>query len=116
MLQNRVVWAALLLAGVFQQPGTLAEERVARIGFDPGDVAAVIGGEPAIRARDLERVSFVVYTKQEVDAKEVQAAKAVRELQAMLSGVQQNVRALSEVNDALTKRVDDLEMKMAQNK
>jgi len=52
---------------------------------------------------------FVVYTKEEIDQKQAADAKTITELQNKVASLTKDLKQLADMNDALTKRLDDLE-------
>lgn len=63
----------------------------------------------------VNRVTFRVYTKEEVDAKQAQDKKEISDLQDLVAVLRQNLKDLSHVNDALAKRLDEMEKRLNKN-
>lgn len=60
---------------------------------------------------EFGRRSFVVYTKEEIDAKQAQDAQLIRELQDQIMLLKKNLKDLADANDALGKRLEGFETK-----
>lgn len=69
---------------------------------------------PGMPPQDYENLFFTVYTQQETDARVTRDEKIVAEMQEKIRILRENVQKLSDVNDALTKRIDDLEKRLAE--
>lgn len=102
------VVTVLTVVGLALAGPAAAEEQVARIRED-----SVWWGGMANRCQDIPRCIFVVYTKQEIDAKEAGDTKSIKALQDLVAELQKNVKVLSDANDALTKRLEDAERRLA---
>jgi uncharacterized coiled-coil protein SlyX len=121
MRQNRPLLVVLICVGLYI-PSALAEQEVAvlvrheaqnptRLGESgsPGSAENRCGYNPPAGDSCL----FVVYTKQEIDAKRAADAKAIAELQDTVAMLRRNLKELTEINDALTKRLDQMEKTFA---
>jgi len=62
---------------------------------------------------DVVSHTFEVYTRQEIDDKHTEDAKAITQLQDTVHMLQQNLKDLADANDALTKRLDEIEKQLA---
>jgi hypothetical protein len=107
-----------------------AEERVARLSYTPGEkeiylsakkyAPSVVSNTQSGPEKDFQtqesfdKYIFYVYTKQEIDAAQAQAAKKVAELEGLIQLLRNNVKDLSAANDSLVKRLDDLEKRPKQ--
>jgi septal ring factor EnvC (AmiA/AmiB activator) len=62
---------------------------------------------------DVASHTFEVYTRQEVDDKRAEDAKVIAQLQEKIAAQDRDLKALSDMNDALTKRLDEIEKQLA---
>lgn len=131
MSQFAFVWIVLLLGtAVLPQSSATAEEQVAHLsmfyGPKPGVVGEVevanaqrwqrtIGLSGALTPKEIDERTFTVYTKAEVDAQDAswaqKAAAANAYLLEMVNALRKDIKTLADLNDALTKRLDDVEKK-----
>ena len=119
----RKVGPFLLAVTIFAigQARVVADERVVRISFyNSGDARGLPGPLPlGLGDRSLavgvpsgaptDASMFTVYTKEEVDAMRSRDAQAISELREVLAALRRDIDDLSDINDALTKRLDELE-------
>lgn len=61
---------------------------------------------------DLNGQTFRVFTKEEVDSRLVNDEKTINDLNDLVRLLRQNVKDLTDLNDALAKRLDALEKRM----
>jgi hypothetical protein len=62
---------------------------------------------------ELAKAVFTVYTQGEIDSQRAADQKRIADLEAKLAVLEQNVRRLSEINDTLTKQLEDLQKQQA---
>jgi len=62
---------------------------------------------------DVASHTFEVYTRQELDGKHTEDAKTITELQNRIASLAKDLKRLSDTNDALTKRIDEIEKRLA---
>lgn len=111
----RLVVVALALLALSLAVPAAAEERVARLVESEREITGPTKVKTATNTCDIysEDCVFVVYTKQEIDAKLAADAKMTKALQDLVAELQKNVKVLSDANDALTKRLEDAETRLA---
>ena len=61
---------------------------------------------------DVAAHTFEVYTRQEIDDKRAEDAKAITQLQDTIHELKENLKELANANDALTKRLDEIEKQL----
>lgn len=81
------------------------------------DFRAALGIDPRadyVSAIDqaIKKSTFKVYTVEEIDQIRTADQKKIAELQDTVTFLRKNVKDLSEMNDALTERLDELEKKI----
>ena len=125
---KKAYWSVVLVSILFYQPSASAEERVARLTisedhrgphnprrFTASNNVSFLGsiGNPGPQ---LYTNTFMVYRKEELDsklnafmAKQAEDAKMISELQGLVMTLQKNLRDMADVNDALAKRLDQIE-------
>jgi hypothetical protein len=72
-----------------------------------------IGGEAQPRREDLDAKSFIVYSKGEVDGHNQKQDLNAEALKGEVETLKANVLTLSNANDALTRRLEELEKRLA---
>jgi hypothetical protein len=119
---RRFLGACLLpfLVTVFAT-NSLAEERVVKIKIEPGKTSHgnVIDGRLQHDATfnhtggpnesDLSKLTFTVYTVEELNTRRTQDLKRTIDLETLTKILQRNVQDLAAANDALTKRIEEME-------
>lgn len=123
----KLVLGLVLFMFVFCQPYALAYERIFRLTidndvavppiFDPPkvmrgnqrDISLFLQGVEEFHIQEFRARSFLVYTKEESDAKRAQDAETVNELRDKVLLLEKNLRDLTEINDALTRRLEEIE-------
>ena len=58
---------------------------------------------------EIQQLSFIVYTKEELDQARRADQKRIGDLELQAQILNSNVKRLADLNDALTKRLNDLE-------
>jgi uncharacterized coiled-coil protein SlyX len=108
---------ALMIVGLSLARPTAAEEKIARLEVVPQvGIAFYLPGATNHCREDNTRCVFIVYTKQEIDAKEAAGAKEIKSLRELVTELQKNIKVLSDTNDALTKRLEDAEKRLGEKR
>lgn len=125
---------ALLLAVLVIPEPALGDEQIVRLRVFNRDTMLGRPGEPnLIVANQVEIFSlgaspdeipglsafkantFHVYTKEEIDTKLAKEAKTISNLSDLVLVLRQNLKDLSDVNDALVKRLEEIETRLNQS-
>jgi|GEM_PF-5244911 len=100
---------ALTIAGLSLHPSAAAEEEVAHLQH----LSEGLPYEVSNHCSYSPDCTFVVYTKQEIDTQHAADAKQIKDLRDLVAELQKNMKVLSDANDALTKRLEDAEKRLA---
>jgi uncharacterized coiled-coil protein SlyX len=109
----RLAVIALVLTTLSLAIPAAAEEQVARLEVGEPKFGLIGPGATNHCGSPGPDCIFVVYTKEEIDAKLAADAKALKALQDLVAVLQKNIKALSDANDALTQRLEDGEKRPA---
>jgi peptidoglycan hydrolase CwlO-like protein len=135
MLRKTYLFMATLLSALLFTAGALmATERVARLSrYSPNtpddnhgtvinsQIVQGASSSSAISDQQIQGVTFTVYTTQEIDDQNVAlkgqiTQNQINPLSAKIDQLSSNLKDLSMQNDALTKRVEELEKRLDQTK
>ena len=114
---SRLSLVALSLLCYFSiQPNTFAAERVFRLVSQNNPGFGLKVYSYPVSSFQLDADTFSVYTTEETDSKfsvvieaNKQSVKMIDELRSEMANLRQNLKDLSDINDALEKRINDLE-------